>query len=257
MNKLDQLKEMLNFLPELFPPDLAAITLSNCTHFIGVWNRDDEVGRKLRIGLYPDKPLDDKVMLGQVILQKKKITKYYTLEESVSDIPYLAVGVPIYEGDTLVGAICVIREEAILEAQNRCKALMQVHEIVAESMENVSDRLEYLINSYTETRKIADLMRGVNHKASLLQVNTLLHAARSNDGAANNNVALADEIKGMANETEQAALQIINLLNEFDTQAAAFFSVIRNMQIIVNNMNKSITDINEYLIQQSNLIVND
>lgn len=79
-------------------------------------------------------------------------------------------------------------------------------------------------------------------------------------GAAGSERLMVDrnhEIKTMANETKEAALRIIQLLNEFDVHAAGFFSSIRHIQVVVNNMNNSIDSIMKYLSQQSNLIVSN
>ena len=258
MTKLEYIKNLLNFLPELFPPDLAAITLSNCTHFIGVWSRpDDLLGTTIRDALYPGKELDDRVMLGQVVKIGTKITKYYTKDESVFGMPYLAVGVPIYDNNILQGAIGILREETILEAQNRCQLLMNVHDILEDSMNTVSEKTTDLLCSYNETRKINHLMQEVNHKASLLQVNTLLKATNLDPDNKENYLLLANELKNMSSDTKQAAMKIISILNEFDLQTTDFLSSIRHIEVIVNNMNNSICSIMDYLAQQSNMIISN
>lgn len=258
MTKLEYFIKMLDFLPELFPPDLAAITLSNTTHFIGVWSRpDDSLGNAIKKALYPGKELDDRVMLGQIVKNGTKITKYYTKDESVFGMPYLAVGIPIYDNNILQGGICTLREETILEAQNRCRLLINVHDILEESMTTVSKKMTDLLSSYNETRKINELMQEVNHKASLLQVNTLLKATNLDADEKANYLHLADEIKGMTNDTKQAALKIINTLNEFDLHASDFLSSIRHIEVIINNMNNSINSIMDYLAQQSNMIISN
>ena len=257
MSILQYLKEMINFLPELFPQDLSAITLSDCTHFIGVWSAKRPLGEALRKVIYPGKKISDKVMLGQVVKHKKKITKYYTKEESIFNYPYLAVGVPVFENGELTGGICTVREETILETQSRCRMLLEVQNIMGESMNNLTEKMDSLVDKYKETRKINDLMQDVIQKASFLQVNTLLKATNMQDEYKESFLALADEIKKMAHDTKDASFKIIKLLNEFDVNAADFFSSIKHIEIIVASMSNSINSIMDYLSKQSDMIIHD
>ena len=256
MTKLNVLKNMLEFISEMFPPDLAAITLSDCSKFIAVWNREDEIGKAIGKALYPGKLLDDKVMLGQVVKYKKKRTHYFSSNESVCKVPYLAVGIPIYEDGILTGGICIIREDTILETQARCRSLLQVNGILSDSMHNASGKMDELLQSYDKTRKIVDLMQQVNHKATMVQVNSVQRFNGNSNIAPDNHPIFLDSIKEMANETQEAALQIIKMLNEFDVHAASFFAAIKNIQVIVDHMGAHLTDISEFITEQSNSIIN-
>jgi len=255
MDKLHYLEMLIDFLPELFPPDLSAITLSNCTHFISIWTRkDNALGESLKKLIYPGKPLELNVMLGQVAKRKEKITKYYTKDESISGIPYLAVGVPIYEGEDMVGGIAVVREETILETQERCKNLLEVQETLAQSMITVSSRLSNLVKSYRETRTITNYVQDISQQALLLGINSLVGTSQSNQ----NGDVIKDVVKELQNlvvESKKTTGKIVNLLNDFDDQNIGLFSSIQNIETIVNNMTDSVNDIMDYLKQQSNMIM--
>jgi predicted transcriptional regulator with HTH domain len=255
MNKIELFKSILDFLPELFPPDLSAITLSNCTHFVGIWGRPgNQLGEALKKMIYPGKALDSRVMLGQVMMHKKKITKYYNAQESIAGLPYLAVGVPLYEGNEMVGGICVVREETILEVQNRCRSLLKIQEILACSMANVSARLDSLINSYDGTRKIADYTHKITQKAFLLSVDVLLEAS-CNDNCGETLTNIANEIQNIANESRNATEKIVALLNDFDFNNADLLSSIRQIETVVTRISNSVNDIMDYLTQQTNSII--
>ncbi len=255
MNKIEIFNSVLDFLPELFPPDLSAITLSNCQEFIGIWGKPgNTLGQSLKTFIYPGKPLIPNVMLGQVIMEKKKITKYYTEEESISGIPYLAVGVPIYQQEEMIGGICTVREETILETQKRCKCLLEVQDDLAESMIKVSSRLVHLVNSYREVRKITEFIQNISQKANLIGIHTSIEAnnADKEEEILNN---IINEIENLAAEAKNMTEDIVYLLNDFDKQNVELFSAIRHIETVVNNTSHTVNDIMDYLAQQSNMII--
>lgn len=255
MTKLEIMKSILDFLPELFPPDLSAITLCNSTHFIGIWGRPgNTLGESLKTFIYPGKELDLRVMLGQVMLHKRKITKYYTKEESISGIPYLAVGVPIYENGEIVGGICAVREETILETQERCKNLLEIQNILGENMKSVSSNLSHLVNRYREVRKIADFTQTISQKAQLIGINTTLEASGSYNEEEILNAVCAD-LQALADESKKTTERIVTLLNDFDKEYLELFSSIRRIDTVVNNMSHTVKGILDYLSLQSNTII--
>lgn len=256
MSKLEIFKGILPFLPELFPPDLSAITLSNCTHFIGIWGRPgNTLGESLKTFIYPGKPLEPKVMLGQVIMQKKKIVKYYSKEESISGIPYLAVGVPIHENGEMIGGICVVREETILETQERCKNLLKTQNILSESMRCVSSNLAHIVNSYREIRKIADFTHILSQKAQLMGIGTTLEAS-NNSNEREIIQSISADLQALAEEAKRTTENIVSLLNDFDKDNIELFTSIRRIETVVNNMSHTVRDILDYLAQESSIIMN-
>ncbi len=257
MNKLRYFELLLDFIPELFPPDLSAITLSDCNKFIKVWGRNNPLGKSLKEMLYPGKLLEENVMLGKVMEQNKKITKYFTKDESITGIAYLAVGVPIYEEDKLVGGICVVREETILETQERCKHLYEVQEILSQSMNTLSSRLSHVISSYENTRNISNYVQDISQKAHLLNINTLLEKSQFKDGEQSPNLEeIIESINNLAVESKKTTGKIINLLNDFDNQNIDLLSSINQIETTVKQMTYSINDIMLYLNQQTNSIIN-
>jgi len=257
MNKIELFLSILDFLPELFPPDLSAITLSDCTHFVGIWGRPgNKLGESLKKLIYPGKELEPRVMLGQVMIHKKKIVKYFTAEESIVGIPYLAVGVPIYENKKLVGGICAVREETILEVKNRCWSLLKIQEILSCSMGNVSTRLNRLINSYDETRKITDYIHNLTQKAFLLSVDVLVEASY-NERCADTLTSIAHAIQDIANESRQVTEKIVDVLNAFDFSNADLLASIKHIETVVNRISQSLCEIMDYLVQQSSLIIKE
>ncbi len=256
MSKLEQLNNLIDFIPELFPPDLVCITLSNTTHFINIWYRKgNALGESLGKYIYPGKELEQNVMLGLVSKYKRKITKYYTKDESISGLPYLAVGVPIYEKGEMVGGICAVREETILETQERCKDLFQFHNVLANSMKTVSANISHLINSYQETRTIANYVQDISQKAHLLGINALVANSFSNEDNSTFN-DIAEELNKLAIESKQTTKKIVNLLNDYDNHNIKLFASIYQIQTAVANMNNCISNIMEYLKQQSNMLIN-
>lgn len=257
MNKLDILKCILDFIPELFPPDLSALTLSNTTHFIGVWGRPgNTLGQSIKTLIYPGKLLNPDVMLGQVIMQKRKITKYYTAKESISGIAYLAIGVPIYEDTEMVGGICTVREETILETQERCKNLLNIQEILAESMANVSSKLSNMVNSYREVRSITDYIESISQKANLIGVHTTIEALLTQNDS-NVIKSISGDLQTLAEDSKEKAQRVVTLLNDFDKNNVELFSSIRQIETVVSNMSYSVSDIMNYLGKQSNMMIKD
>lgn len=251
MNKLDILNNILDFLPELFRADLSAITLSNTTHFIGVWGKpDNTLGQSIKTLIYPGKPLIPEVMLGQVMLQGKKITKHYTGHESITGLPYLAVGVPIIDNNEIIGGVCAVREETILETQERCKNLLETQSILAGKMTEVSSKLSELVNSYREVRSISDFIQCIGQKANIIGINTTLEANQENNGCQIPESIITD-LKELANQSTDSAEQIVALLNQFDTHTVNLFTSIRQIETAVNNMSHTIEDIMDYLNMQS------
>lgn len=255
MNKLEIFIKILDFLPELFPPDLSAITLSNCTHFVGIWGRPgNTLGQSLKSIIYPGKPLIPEVMLGQVLMQKAKITKYYTAEESVSGIPYLAVGVPIYEEKEIIGGICAVREETILETQERCKTLLESQNTLALSMSEVSSHLSELVNSYREVRKISELIQGISQKASCIGLYTTLEATQEEQKGQVIG-SIIEDLQNLSSESKKALENIVDLLSAFDKKNVALFTSIRQIETVVGNTSHTVNDIMDYLAKQSHMII--
>lgn len=255
MNKLDILNNILDFLPELFSADLSAITLSNTTHFIGIWGKpDNTLGQSIKTLIYPGKPLIPEVMLGQVMLQGKKITKYYTDQESITGLPYLAVGVPIVENNEILGGICAVREETILETQKRCEDLLEVQDVLAGKMIEVSSKVSTLVNSYREVRTISDLIQYISQKANVIGINTSLESTQEDKNSSVSESIITD-LQELADHSTSSAEQIVSLLNQFDSNTVKLFSSISQIETVVNNMSHTITEIMDYLTDQSNIII--
>jgi len=259
MTKIESIKNLIEFLPELFPSDLAAITIADCEKFISIWVREGNyLGEAIKKSVYPGKPLTRRVISNKVVEEKRKFSKYFSKQESVADMPYLSVGVPIFEENgEISGAICIIKEESLFEAQNRCRSLLQINDILTTKTNQIVKKLDYFLKSYKDTRAVHEYMQEVSQKASLLEINILLESAlvSSEREMQEKYTRLSQEIKEMAEETKKSAMQIIQVLNNFDLNAADFFSSINYIETIVKGMNNSINSISEFLSQQSNILL--
>ncbi len=253
MGKVDFYNNIMDTLPELFPPDLAAITLSNETHFVSIWGKPgNDLGNALKKYIYPGKKLGPEVMLGQVASQRKKIVKYFAPGKSICGLPYLAVGVPLYEDGTFVGGICAVREETILETLNRCKALLEADTLLRPSMDNVISKLAQLIASYDATRTIANSLQDITQKSSLLGLNLLL-SSYDTKYADCSPYDVAREIQIVTKDCSNLNEKVVSLLNNFDANATDLTLSIRHIETAVSQTSNSIQKILDYLTEQSNL----
>lgn len=106
-----------------------------------------------------------------------------------------------------------IGEDIIQEVHNK---ILQLKETVDESA-SVVKRLGM---RSTEIGKIVDVMRGISRQTNLLALNAAIEAARAGEHGRGFSV-VADEVRALAEQSTNSAIQIVSMINEIQKETGA------------------------------------
>jgi methyl-accepting chemotaxis protein len=101
--------------------------------------------------------------------------------------------------------------------------IQQVHEMISKLQETVDSSAEVVRKlgmRSSEIGKIVDVMRGISKQTNLLALNAAIEAARAGEHGRGFSV-VADEVRVLAEQSTQSAIQIVGLINEIQTDTRA------------------------------------
>ncbi len=113
--------------------------------------------------------------------------------------------------------------QAAERAQKGEQFIGQVHAMINQLQETVDSSAEVvrrLGTRSTEIGKIVDVMRGISRQTNLLALNAAIEAARAGEHGRGFSV-VADEVRVLAEQSTNSAIQIVALVNEIQTETKA------------------------------------
>lgn len=106
-----------------------------------------------------------------------------------------------------------IGEEIVQDINNKIQQLK-------ETVDNSADTVRKLGDRSLEIGKIVDVMRGIARQTNLLALNAAIEAARAGEHGRGFSV-VADEVRALAEQSTNSAVQIVSLINEIQNETKA------------------------------------
>jgi methyl-accepting chemotaxis protein len=113
--------------------------------------------------------------------------------------------------------------QAAERAQKGEESIGQIHAMILQLQETVDNSAEVVRRlgmRSVEIGKIVDVMRGISRQTNLLALNAAIEAARAGEHGRGFSV-VADEVRALAEQSTNSAIQIVALINEIQTETKA------------------------------------
>ncbi|AFQ43645.1 methyl-accepting chemotaxis protein [Desulfosporosinus meridiei] len=191
----------------------------------------------------------------EAIQQRRRVVKEVGKEGF--GVPYIAVAIPIWENDNIVGAIAIQQSvdsrEQLFEIANSLNKIIKtvdinVHQIAAEAQElsATGQQLGFISQSTKNQVDETDTIIGVIHKISaqtnLLGLNAAIEAARVGIHGKGFSV-VADEVRKLAQSSSDSSKNIQATLKKIQDAVEQINSAVSEMIIVSDHQAASLTDI--------------
>ena len=113
--------------------------------------------------------------------------------------------------------------QASQRARNGEEIVQDVHSKMIQVKATVDDSADVVRRLGTrslEIGKIVDVMRGISRRTNLLALNAAIEAARAGEHGRGFSV-VADEVRGLAEQSTNSAIQIVSMINEIQNETKA------------------------------------
>jgi len=128
-------------------------------------------------------------------------------------------------------------QRELAQSKNNINALIEQVQISNEANANVSRELEELYTYTNQMQSIVQMINDVTEQTSLLALNASIEAARAGE-AGKGFAVVASEISALATQTQQATVNITNLINNISTELSQVVEVIHQMMKNVEVQNQ-------------------
>lgn len=142
-----------------------------------------------------------------------------------------------YSSDTIHQNMDETQRE-LAQSQRNINDLIEQVQISNEANADVSRELEELYTYTNQMQSIVQMINDVTEQTSLLALNASIEAARAGE-AGKGFAVVASEISALATQTQQATVNITNLINNISTELSQVVEVIHQMMKNVEVQNQA------------------
>lgn len=142
-----------------------------------------------------------------------------------------------YSSDTIHQNMDETQRE-LTQSQRNINDLIEQVQISNEANADVSRELEELYTYTNQMQSIVQMINDVTEQTSLLALNASIEAARAGE-AGKGFAVVASEISALATQTQQATVNITNLINNISTELSQVVEVIHQMMKNVEVQNQA------------------
>ncbi|MDX9977015.1 MAG: bacteriohemerythrin, partial [Candidatus Cloacimonadales bacterium] len=118
------------------------------------------------------------------------------------------------------------------------------------SVNNANEKIKELNNATKEISNVSSSIAEISEQTKLLALNATIEAARAGESGLRFAV-VANEVKALAVETNNATIEIHNKINAMLVAAQATFQEITNISNVINNVNNLVESIATSVVLQS------
>ncbi|MFZ5753398.1 MAG: methyl-accepting chemotaxis protein [Bacillota bacterium] len=214
-------------------------------------------GRNINFGRKPGDKLKPGTAGYQCMMEKRRVIKEFTREQSVYGVPYIANAFPIKdETGNVVGCIvtaeditmqAVVRETAQLlsaASQQLAAAIQTMNgqmEEMAASGENLTSITSQAVDKVKDTDNVVVFIQEVAKQTNLLGLNAAIEAARVGEAGRGFGV-VAEEVRKLAVNSAESAKQIKQVLNHVQD---AILQINTNTTTLKEAIHEQVTTIEE------------
>lgn len=220
MDKLEQVRGSVTLIRDL--------QIEDC--FVAVTDRSVFLsyapGNQLDIGIQPGTTFRKGGMNDSVLKEETRILRY--VDRNVYGIPYVALGIPIFEEDGEVSGVLTmglstdheerirVMSETLDQAVNQIVKNTEQLSIGSRQLASVNDTLSQATKdaaeALTEITGVTDFLKGMTRQTTILGFNASIEAARAGEAGKGFSV-VAQEIRKFATTTEEATGKIAGSLH--------------------------------------------
>lgn len=150
---------------------------------------------------------------------QKQLEQTEAIQKKVEDVDNAA---------RIIGASMDETMDALVSGKKDVDVLVEKVEASVKNGADVAQKLETLDSYISEMNKIVELIGGITSQTSLLALNASIEAARAGD-AGRGFAVVATEISKMATQTQQATVNITDMITSISGAITQVVSVIRDM----------------------------
>jgi len=199
------------------------------------------------------------------IQQRKRVVKEVGKEGF--GVPYIAVAIPIFENDHVVGAIAIQQSvdgrERLYEIANSLNKIIKTVEINVQQIAAVAEELSAtgqqlgIISQDTksqvdETDTIIGVIRKIAAQTNLLGLNAAIEAARVGVHGRGFSV-VADEVRKLAQTSSDSTKNIKNTLDKIQIAVEQINAAVKEMAIVSDHQAIALTEITPSVNELSEL----
>lgn len=199
------------------------------------------------------------------IQEKKKIVQI--IDKEVFGFPYVAIALPIYEEDDIIGTVCFTenldKQESLFNKANTLYSSMTEMTSSADvissntsSLKNICDKLELVFKSSMKKVEATDEILGYINKISkqinLLGLNASIEASRYS-GSGKGFRVVADEIRKLATSTSDYIKKVDTILCDLKDTTKEIESKVNELTEISSNQIEFMKDIYESIDSVNNV----
>jgi len=191
----------------------------------------------------------------EAMQQRKRVVK--EVKKDVFGVDHIAIGIPIFENDTLVGTISLFqsvdRKEKLFEIANSLNQTIKnldisVQQIAAEAEElsatgqELGSLSQQTHNQVGETDEVIEVIRKIADQTNLIGLNAAIEAARVGEHGRGFTV-VAEEVRKLAHTSSVSTKNIKQTLDKVKNAVEQINSAMKEVAVVTSHQAEALTEL--------------
>lgn len=214
---------------------------------------------KLDLGVKVGTPMEQlsKTLSYRVVKERKRMAAQIDKEHSIFGIPYAAVGVPIWDGNTFIGGITVVSSVeklyTLVEMGERIQAASEEYSQMLETLsasseefaantQAMSENTQHAEKAIEEIKIMSSEIKKMSAQINILGLNASIEAARASE-AGRGFAVVADEVRKLGESVRQSAAMIEGVIKDATEAMSGIILFVGETAVINNEQAKGISEL--------------